>query len=605
MAEVKNTIAIDFKVDTTALKAIKSQLDVFKSSLSGMSAPELFNISDSINGNINALQNQIATNKEVYNSLRNLTHAEMELNGMSKEDKSGALKLLSKESQTAAIQLRVAKDSAAILQQQLNMFGGSRANFEFINMASQKLGYTFNAVAKQMQQLSLVAQANGTVMNRATGQILTQAKAVNVLRSSMYRFNMNLLTVMFGSMAVQRSLTGLMRSAITTFQTANDESTSFGKATWELQAAWEFLKYSMIAALTQSDLFDWLIGSLLSIVNWLNELSPKTKSIIAIGIGIAIVAASAAVAYAQLVPLGKLIGATFAIDSVSSFLGFLAKAAFWAFVIYYAIQGVYNAIKIVIGQIDEADSTTTNYYFNLFKMIGMLGRLFSAAVTVMFISLVTLVVTGGTLLGTFFMFIKKNLDLMFLDFKILTKSIHLFWDKLWGDATTIVKEAINYVIDAWNNLISMLPDKVKNFLGISKIPKINIEYSSNIEKLQSELDSLKAERDSIEPSFDKRVGEVWGNYKEVIGGMWSDVNDLIPTNQEIIDAFSKSPRIPTTSTESKKNQNNVSFGDINIDVGGITEGVGADIEKITDQIVDKTIDRLSDELDRRVDSANN
>lgn len=345
MAEVNNTIAIDFKVDTTALKAIKSQLDVFKNSLSGMSAPEMFDISGSINNNISALQAQIATNNEMFSSLKNMSSEEQKLNQITRGDKSAAMKELSLETDSLSLRLRTAKDSASILQQQLNLFGGTRANFEFINGAAEKLGYTFNAVAKQMQQLSLVAQANGTVMNKATGAIITQAKALGILKSSMYKFNMNILSVMFAMMALNRYLMGFARSAITTYQKANDESTQLGKATWELQAAWEFLKYSLVDALTQSQIFNWLVGVLLWLVNLFNRMDPGVKAFIAIAIAVAIVVTGVTLLYTQLQPLLALIG------SKAAFTGGLAKMGILLLGLILIVAGlalvIYGVTKLI------------------------------------------------------------------------------------------------------------------------------------------------------------------------------------------------------------------------------------------------------------------
>lgn len=126
------------------------------------------------------------------------------------------------------------------------------------------------------------------------------AKAARKAARDTERFKMHMLSVLFLAMSLQRALIGLGRAAVTTFQTARGDIQGLGESTWHLQAAWEFLKYSIVDAVTQSSIFKIFVDTLLAIVNWLNKLSPQTKVLIGIAFALSLVGTFAIFVIAQL-----------------------------------------------------------------------------------------------------------------------------------------------------------------------------------------------------------------------------------------------------------------------------------------------------------------
>lgn len=148
-------------------------------------------------------------------------------------------------------------------------------------------GSELNKVVRGLALMGYRADDTGKYVNELGEDFVPTKENLEKLRKSTIRFNMSLLSVMFAAMAANRVITSFIRSAISSYQKANEDTEGLGKATWHLQAAWEFFKYSLVDALTQSDLFRIIVEWLVQLVQKFNELSPQEKKMIAIGIAIA------------------------------------------------------------------------------------------------------------------------------------------------------------------------------------------------------------------------------------------------------------------------------------------------------------------------------
>ena len=99
---------------------------------------------------------------------------------------------------------------------------------------------------------------------------------------------------------LNRVLTRMWRGMITTYQKANEDVQGLGKSTWHLQAAWEFLKYSILDALAQSPLFKMIVEFLVQMIKKFNELTPFEKSMIGIGLAVGTITTAIILLLAQL-----------------------------------------------------------------------------------------------------------------------------------------------------------------------------------------------------------------------------------------------------------------------------------------------------------------
>ncbi len=101
-------------------------------------------------------------------------------------------------------------------------------------------------------------------------------KNIGKINKRMNTFDMRLLSLMFGGMALKRAFMGVARSLITTFLRAEDTTSGLARATTRLNAGWEFLKFSIMDALN-TDFFIGMIDGLINFLNWLSQLEAKWK----------------------------------------------------------------------------------------------------------------------------------------------------------------------------------------------------------------------------------------------------------------------------------------------------------------------------------------
>lgn len=98
---------------------------------------------------------------------------------------------------------------------------------------------------------------------------------------------------LFGGMALKRLGTTIVTSLINTYMRATDEQNVFFQKLQGVNAAFEFLKFSIFDALSQSDLVIGLIDGMIQLINWVSEFANKhplvSKVFVAFAIGAIIV----------------------------------------------------------------------------------------------------------------------------------------------------------------------------------------------------------------------------------------------------------------------------------------------------------------------------
>jgi hypothetical protein len=104
-------------------------------------------------------------------------------------------------------------------------------------------------------------------------------KQVKNLDSAIFGFGMSML---FGGGAIKKFFDTLNRSVWKTWKDIIDVEDEFFQKTQQLTAAWEFFKFSLFDALSQSTLFIGLIDAAIQLINWFGKLSDETKIAIVI-----------------------------------------------------------------------------------------------------------------------------------------------------------------------------------------------------------------------------------------------------------------------------------------------------------------------------------
>jgi hypothetical protein len=439
--------------------------------------------------------------------------------------------------------LKQTKESMAMLAQKTN-------NVEYL-MA--KTGLTSDKLSIGMKQMGLRMDNAGNLMDNFGRSVDVASVNMNKLRKSSWRFNMNMLTLMFGFMALQRILNQFGKSAISTYQKANDDTQGLGKSTWQLQAAWEFFKYSLVDALTQSPLFQMLVQWLVQIVQWFNKLSPTAKSIIAWGLAVLFVISTIGVLFAVFQPLISFL-LTF-VPWVSTLLVGGLGAAFWWVA---AIVAIVVALWITdLGGFREFVTQTLGIIWLTFKTIFMsIWKLVKYV-----IDFIVAIFHGD---------FNKALEIAWNFLKELTA---LFLKALLGIGAIIVntlKFAWNLALDAIQFTINLIIFAINGLImAMNKIPGINIPLipkvdMSGMKAAYTTVEQLKAGFDII----DKKMG------------ITAEISSTIP-------------KISDTHSGSKidNSTNNFQF---NINVPDGTSN--------TEDIAKNIMDQINDQLNRKNDS---
>lgn len=129
------------------------------------------------------------------------------------------------------------------------------------------------------------------------GRIWEQSK------NGVFGFNGALLSTLFFGMEMQRIFGGALKGIFEGYKKIIPESHMFNIETTRLAANWEFFKFQLADALSNSPLFKILIGLTINLIKWFQGLSEETKTFIVISLGILTVI-GAFMLYVSIIGLG-------------------------------------------------------------------------------------------------------------------------------------------------------------------------------------------------------------------------------------------------------------------------------------------------------------
>jgi hypothetical protein len=605
MATVINEIINEIKTNVSGLKGLDSMNDslkVFQQNARSFSGQKIFDISDSVNQNIVSLKEQLRIQAEAYKFASKGPVA-----GIKPAEKMGMMKGIVEDIGDINKELRIAQTEMSILTSETRKFGGTKDNFNFLSNAVKKTGYNFGLLNNFMQQNNWIATKNGKIFQRNTNTYIAQSKAIDIMRKKLWRFNMNMLTVMFASMAINRYISQFGRSAITTFQKANEDTVGLGKSTWHLIAAWEFFKYSLVDALTQSPLFQLIVKWLLQVVNWLNKLSPETKSLIALGLAFVFMASAIAVAYSQLQPFFSLM-----LSKISTSGGIFAVTGKLLLIVAILYLG-YEAIKSFWGQwndgadmsVGELDIFTSSLQF-IIRIISFIILLVRQGAKVIASSIKILIFIISDIINQLFLFIKMIGFLVSYGlnrFDYFGVSVRVIFKTMFNILSVLLSGFFNFFIDGINRAISGV-----NALGASipEIPSLQpdfIDMTEDINELKKYDDALKEIKDNF--NMEKRVSEEIRNTLQgrAFQELWSLSSNTFSLaelwDQTSLNAAPQKPSENIQNAKSVQNNNNLEIGNIDIDIDSAVEGVVKDVDSLTDILSNKIMEKINDNLSRK------
>lgn len=426
------------------------------------------------------------------------------------------------------------------------------------NELMRKTGLTAESLNRGLKNQGMILQKTGEMTDLFGNKIKVADINLGKLRKSAWRFNMNMLTLMFGFMALQRILTQFGRSVLTTFQKANEDTQGLGKATWELQAAWEFFKYSLVDALTQSGLFQWLVDVLLQVVQLFNKLNPTAKAIIAWGTAILFVISTVGVLFAVFQPLFSFLWTW--IPYLSQLLiGVFGASLWWLVALVALVVGLWISD---FGGFQEFIKKTLGISLFLFKTI--FTDIWKIVKTIM--DLIVAIFKGDfdkvDELG------KKFLDQFKILFLKVMIGIAAIVENIFSFMANSVLDALQFIL---NGTVYMLNQLIKL---INKIPGVNIPIIPKVD-----LSGMKAAYVTLE--------EVQSRFDGInkMMGLSEAINTSVPTTQE--------------KTQSVQN---LDMSGMTLNLSGVSEEVMGDTDKLVDLLSGRVMNILTEKLNRNVDS---
>lgn len=141
---------------------------------------------------------------------------------------------------------------------------------------SQHLKIVFELVDKATAKLKIIdKQLNGFV---ATTKRVSNS--VNLMSKNMLNIGLGLTFFMFG---IQLQLRAMLRRMFQVFEEANMGNSMLLEGFNEIRAALGAISIAFFDALSQSEIFKFIVDQVVNLANWFLNLSDRTRSLIAIG----------------------------------------------------------------------------------------------------------------------------------------------------------------------------------------------------------------------------------------------------------------------------------------------------------------------------------
>ncbi len=264
-------------------------------------------------------------------------------------------------------------------------------------------------------------QTQFTSLNKVIGKTTKKVRGMGKeLQGAIFQFGIGAL---FAGMALKRLGLGIIKSLVETYTKATDSQNIFFQKLQGVQAAFEFLKFSIFDALSQSELVISLIDGFIQLTNWVSKFVAKhpllAKLFVAFAIG-AIIMGTALQVLGQFV-LGLLIfDAALVITPKLLFKVTKAFKRFAGFILITAIPAVKNFGRVIFNAMVIASRGVLAFLANpvvllaiafitlivfIFKLKEAMGGWFEVAKSI-FRGMVRMAAITGT---AFFQFLLKPL----------------------------------------------------------------------------------------------------------------------------------------------------------------------------------------------------
>jgi len=336
------------------------------------------------------------------------------------------------------------------------------------------------------------------------------------------------LGMMFTGMAIKNFFMGIARSMINTYMLVQGNNGAFSRSVSRLQGAWAFLKYSIMDALQQTGVLDWVINKITTLTDYLKTMSEEDlaklgKAIITMVAFGAVMMFLGQVVLAFLIPLAALelgiilLNSAFVIWVASAISGAITWGATWI--------GVLIEMAIVFAPVIAAWVAV--------------GLLIAAAIALIIIIGITWkeILTGWKLkLEWLWSFMAEFLIFMGIRWKQLGINLKLI-------ALVIYKGFIEGFIDplrsAFIDVVNLIINKFNDLLRLAQSSRFAPQWLKDMEEVAPLAAAVKIDMTET----DKKIQD--------LNQEWSDWD--IATNNNQLDKQQERQRLLSLMAENEQN----------------------------------------------------
>lgn len=173
-------------------------------------------------------------------------------------------------------------------QKQTETIGKMSKKAETLTLASEKLKVSTARLQQGLSTQGLAVNKAGRVFDKLTGRIRGTEKAMESAKKMTHRFQMEMLSILFFGMFLQRVFLGIMRSAVTSFTKIMESNNILGTAVQRLGVHFEFLKFTIGSAINTAlePFLPLIINIIKGITEWVQKHPKLTTAIITFGLAL-------------------------------------------------------------------------------------------------------------------------------------------------------------------------------------------------------------------------------------------------------------------------------------------------------------------------------
>ena len=160
-------------------------------------------------------------------------------------------------------------DATRTVQIVLKVVDQATKSIKATNALFKEMGVRTANMTKKVKTLSAQDIIDSSSLKQVMPTIKQMSAGIKEVTKRARGFDMAMLGIMFGGMALTRMFGGMAKALQQTFIKAQDETSGLSQATLRLSAAWEFFKFSLVDALNA----DWFIGWVDNLIGLLDKLS--------------------------------------------------------------------------------------------------------------------------------------------------------------------------------------------------------------------------------------------------------------------------------------------------------------------------------------------